>query len=85
MNDLIHVTREGRGADIRPEWLDDWKAQGWEAPGEPQATTAPDREAIAKMPKDEVIDWLKAHGIEAPQGSVADLRNALIAVMFVDG
>lgn len=46
--------------------------------------TLPTREGIAKMPKSEVIEWLTAHGVEAPDGKVADLRAALTRIMFIE-
>lgn len=42
------------------------------------------REDIAKMKKGDVIELLEAHGAESVEGSVADLRAALIAIMFTD-
>lgn len=55
---------------------------------QPEPTDAPPplptREEIAKMPKTEVISWLKAHGAEAPDGGVAELREELTAIMFAD-
>lgn len=44
----------------------------------------PTREDIAKMPKSEVVEWLEAHGVEKPEGKLADLRADLIRMMFVD-
>lgn len=41
-------------------------------------------EVITMMPKAEVIGWLKAHGVEKPEGKVGDLRKQLIAIMFVE-
>jgi hypothetical protein len=40
-------------------------------------------EGIDKMKKADLIDLLKAHGVEEPAGNVAELRDALRAVMFV--
>ncbi len=40
------------------------------------------RESIAKMRKDDVIDLLKAQGVEEPDGNVPELRKQLIAIMF---
>lgn len=42
------------------------------------------REDIAKMPKADVIEHLTAHGIEAPEGKLDDLRAQLAAIMFVE-
>lgn len=41
------------------------------------------RESIAKMSKSDVADLLKMHGVESPDGKVADLRADLIAIMFM--
>lgn len=46
------------------------------------AKPLPTREDIAKMPKAEVVSWLKGHGVEAPEGGVAELREQLTAIMF---
>lgn len=46
---------------------------------------APTRESIAAMPKAELVEWLQAHGVDAPKGTVPELRAALTAIMFVDG
>lgn len=40
-------------------------------------------DTIAKMKKAEVIELLEAHGAEA-DGTVAELRKTLIAIMFVE-
>lgn len=42
------------------------------------------RDDIAKMKKGDVVELLEAHGIESPEGSVAELRASLIATMFTD-
>ncbi len=44
----------------------------------------PTREEIAKMPKPDLLEWLKAHGVEEPKGQVKDLRKRLTSIMFVD-
>ena len=48
------------------------------------AKPLPTREEVAKMPKAEVVSWLKAHGVKAPEGGVSELREQLTAIMFVD-
>lgn len=47
-------------------------------------TGAPTREDIAKMSREDVVELLKAHGVEAPKGKLDDLRENLIAIMFMD-
>lgn len=42
------------------------------------------REDIAKMPKAEVIEYLAAHGVDAPEGKLDDLRAQLVAIMFIE-
>ncbi|WP_212525856.1 hypothetical protein [Actibacterium sp. MT2.3-13A] len=42
------------------------------------------REGVAKMKKSDVIELLKAHGVEDTDGNLPDLRERLIGVMFVD-
>lgn len=41
------------------------------------------RESIATMRKGDVRDLLEAHGVD-PKGTVADMRKALIRIMFMD-
>lgn len=82
--ELIRVTRGEDFADIRPDWLEDWQAQGWEVPGVSD-TLDLTREGIAKMPKADVIGLLEAHGVGKPEGSVSDLREQLIGIVFVGG
>lgn len=41
-------------------------------------------EVITMMTKAEVVGWLKAHGVENPEGKVGDLRKQLTAIMFVE-
>ncbi len=48
------------------------------------ANPLPTREDIAKMAKAEVVSWLKAHGVEAPDGGVAELREQLTAITFAE-
>ncbi|KII11762.1 hypothetical protein [Phaeobacter sp. S60] len=49
-----------------------------------KASGAPSREDIAEMGREDVIDLLKAHGVDAPKGKVDDLRARLISIMFAD-
>ncbi|MEP1330563.1 hypothetical protein [Pseudophaeobacter sp.] len=44
----------------------------------------PTREEIAKMPKPELLEWLRAHGVEEPKGQIKDLRKRLTSIMFAD-
>lgn len=39
---------------------------------------------IDKMPRRDVVEMLAAHGVDGATGKVADLRNWLKRVMFVD-
>ncbi|AZV00267.1 hypothetical protein GCM10017635_09520 [Paracoccus kondratievae] len=48
------------------------------------AAELPTRTDIARMAKSEVVEWLEAHGVEAPEGTVADLRAQLAEIMFTD-
>ena len=41
-------------------------------------------ETIAAMPKADVVEHLKAHGVDAPKGKVSELREALRNVAFLD-
>lgn len=44
----------------------------------------PTRSEIATMPKAQVIEWLEAHGVEAPEGKLADLKAALVKILYVE-
>lgn len=52
---------------------------------ETEEVTIPSRTDIARMSKAEVVEWLEAHGVEAPNGKLADLKAELAAIMFVEG
>lgn len=54
-------------------------AQAW-----PEAKSLPTREDIAAMPKGEVKEWLVAHGVDDPNGRVADMRAALVSMIYTD-
>lgn len=75
---------------VTPERKKELVAQGFKiidarfAPPD-EATDEVSRESIAKMKKADVVEMLAAHGVEDAEGSVADLREKLIAVMFLDG
>ncbi len=51
----------------------------------PNPRRIPSREEVAKMPKPELVEWLEAHGIEGPEGGVADLRKSLTSILYVEG
>lgn len=44
----------------------------------------PGKSDIAGMKRAELIEWLEAHGVDDPQGPVAELRDQLRAIMFMD-
>lgn len=48
------------------------------------AGSLPTREEIATMKKADVVDWLKAHGVDDPTGSIAKLREKLTAIMYME-
>lgn len=54
------------------------------APREAKVPVLPTRDDIAGMKRGEVVEWLKAHGVDDPKGPVADLRDDLSRVMFAD-
>lgn len=51
---------------------------------EPEPEGIPTKTDIARMPKAELVEWLEAHGVEAPEGTAAELREKLTAIMFAD-
>lgn len=51
---------------------------------EPTASDVPSKSDIAVMKRADLIEWLEAHGVDAPDGSVAEMREQLRAIMFVD-
>lgn len=49
---------------------------------EAKAQSLPTREEIAEMRKPEVKEWLAAHGVDDPKGTVADLRDMLTKAIY---
>jgi hypothetical protein len=49
-----------------------------------ESASLPTRTDIARMGKAELTEWLEAHGVEQPEGTVAEMRTALASVMFVE-
>ncbi|KIC12863.1 hypothetical protein RA19_00200 [Leisingera sp. ANG-M1] len=70
------VELRGQGFKIIDARFDPDRKDGV-AEQEPQS-----REEIAKLPKPAVVKWLKARGVEKPEGSVAELRDQLAELMF---
>ena len=52
-------------------------------PSQTPAPSNPSKSDIAGMKKVECVEWLEAHGIDDPKGSVADLRKQLAAIIYV--
>jgi hypothetical protein len=73
--ETVEITVEGRKKIVN---ADDPRATGGAQSG------IPTREEISKMGKGEVVDWLDAHGVEGAKGKVADLRNQLARILYVD-
>jgi hypothetical protein len=48
------------------------------------AGNVPTKTQIAGMKKADAIEWLEAHGVDSPQGGIAELRAHLRSVMYVD-
>lgn len=44
----------------------------------------PSKSDIATMKKADVVEWLEAHGVDAPDGKVLDLRKQLTQIMWAD-
>jgi hypothetical protein len=45
----------------------------------------PSKSDIAGMKKADVVEWLEAHGVVDPAGSVADLRATLRKMIYLEG
>lgn len=76
---------------VSPERKAELRAAGYtiidaiyEPKGEAKAADEITRDDIDKMPRAEVVEMLAAHGVEGATGKVADLREWLKRVMFVD-
>lgn len=54
------------------------------APEIPSKSETPSKSDIAVMKKADIVEWLEAHGVDDPQGSVSDMRDQLRSIMFVD-
>jgi len=50
----------------------------------PAASGIPSRSEIATMPKAQVVEWLEAHGVDAPEGKLPDLKAALVKILYVE-
>lgn len=51
---------------------------------QPEAKGIPSKTDIARMPKAELVEWIEAHGVENPEGTVADLREKLTRMIYTD-
>lgn len=49
-----------------------------------EVSPIPTKSEISSMKKTDCVDWLKAHGVDDPQGPVSDLRDVLRSVMYSD-
>ena len=73
---------------VSPERKAELRAQGYKiidaryAPVQDPAI--PSREEIGTMKEAEIVVWLEAHGVTDPKGSVADLRDALVSIMYLE-
>lgn len=74
---------------VSPERKAELRAQGFKiidaifAPKDETPTSIPTREDIAGMKRSEVVEWLQAHGVEAPKGRIEDLRAALERAIYL--
>lgn len=57
-------------------------AQPNKSPVEPKEPSIPSRDEIAEMRKPEVKEWLEAHGVDDPKGTVAELRDVLAKTIY---
>lgn len=79
-----HPVSKERKAELRGKGFKIIDARFDPSRSDEDGVKTPTREEIAKMPKTEVASWLEAHGVEAPDGGVAELREQLTAIMFAD-
>jgi hypothetical protein len=79
-----HPVSPERKAELRSQGFRIVDARFAPADSEPKAEGTPSKSDIATMKKADVIEWLEAHGMDSPTGSVADLRDLLRSVMFLD-
>lgn len=50
----------------------------------PEAKGIPSKTDIARMPKAELAEWIEAHGVDSPDGTVAELREKLTRMIYTD-
>lgn len=50
----------------------------------PEPSGIPKKSDIATMKKSDLLEWLEAHGVDNADGTVAELRDILRAVLFVE-
>lgn len=80
----MHNPDSGIAADVHPDMVDDYRKGGYQVVTGQDVPSLPTRDEIATMKKAQVVEWLAAHGVEDAKGSVADLREALTAIMFME-
>lgn len=81
---LIKMQRpDGHTADVHPDMVDDYRKGGYD-PIEAVATDIPSKSDIATMKKADCVEWLEAHGADT-DGTIAELRSRLRAVMYLEG
>lgn len=67
--ELIKMTRGTDTANVRPEWVEDWEAQGWEIEGDKKPAAGDDLES---MTLDELKELAKSMGVNIHANSGAD-------------
>lgn len=82
MTNLIKMQNDaGKLADVHPEMVADYVAGGYREMAEAKPAITP--ESIGKMKKKDVVELLEAHGVVDASGSVSELREMLLGIMFV--
>lgn len=76
-----HPVSPERKAELRAKGLRIVDARFAPKDASPASDLTP--EGIEKMSKADVVELLEAHGVDAPTGKVADLRDQLARVMFM--
>jgi len=80
-----HPVSSERKAELRAQGFKILDARFAPDGHKPEPQGIPTRSEIATMKKADCIEWLDAHGVSEPQGTVADLRDMLRSVMYFEG
>ncbi len=76
----------GHKVDVHPDMVADYEGGGYRrAADDVSIRPIPSKSDVARMPKDEVIEWLEAHGVDYPHRTpLPELRGALRRLLYVN-